>query len=70
MRAWPGFDFPGSQYHLTIMLKLVESLAAKAERAKHTTVEYLPFQEGISHDCELSPIFGDGRVDQAAAVAG
>jgi hypothetical protein len=60
LRAWPGFDFPGSQYHLTIMLKLVESLAAKAERAKHTTVEYLPFQEGISHHCTWCGLYAKG----------
>jgi hypothetical protein len=33
------------------MLKLVESLAAKAERAKRTTVEFLPLHQGISHHC-------------------
>ena len=33
------------------MLKLVESLAAKAERAKRTTVEFLPLHKGISHHC-------------------
>ena len=33
------------------MLKLVESLAAKAERAKRTTVEFLPLHQGSSHHC-------------------
>ena len=33
------------------MLKLVESLAAKAERAKRTTVEFLPLHKCISHHC-------------------
>jgi hypothetical protein len=33
------------------MLKLVESLAAKAERAKRTTVEYLPLQTSPFHRC-------------------
>ena len=41
------------RHHLTDMLKLVKSLAAKAERANRTTVEFLPLHKGISHHCLL-----------------
>jgi hypothetical protein len=33
------------------MLKLVESLASKAARAKRTTVEFMPLREGTFHHC-------------------
>jgi hypothetical protein len=56
-----GFDFTGSQSDLTIMLKLVESLGAKAERAKRTTIEYLPLQDGTSHHCAWCGLCAKGR---------
>jgi hypothetical protein len=37
--------------HLKTMLRLVESLAAKTERAKRTTVEYLSLLGDASHHC-------------------
>jgi hypothetical protein len=42
------------------MLKLVESLAAKVERAKRTTVEYLPLQDGTSHRCKWCGLYAKG----------
>jgi hypothetical protein len=61
LRPGLGFDFTGSPPHLTIMLKSVESLAAKAERAKRTTVEYLPLQEGASHHCAWCGVYAKRR---------
>jgi hypothetical protein len=43
------------------MLKLVESLEAKAERAKRTTVEYLPSQEGTSHHYVWCGLYAKGK---------
>jgi ferredoxin len=43
------------------MLKLVESLGAKAERAKRTTIEYLPLQDGTSHHCAWCGLCAKGR---------
>jgi hypothetical protein len=42
------------------MLKLVESLAAKAARAKRTTVEYLPLQGSTSHRCAWCNLYVKG----------
>jgi hypothetical protein len=33
------------------MLRLVESLATKAERAKSTRVEFLPLRQAVSYRC-------------------
>ena len=38
-----------SIHHLEPMLRLVESLATKAERAKTTSVEFFPLREATSH---------------------
>ena len=46
--------------HLTPMLTLVELLAAKVERAKRTTVQYLPLQEAISHHCVWCGLYAKG----------
>ena len=68
LRPGLGFDFTGSPPHLTIMLKSVESLAAKAERAKRTTVEYLPLQEGASHQLCLVRSVREGKAEMLATV--
>jgi hypothetical protein len=36
------------------MLKLVESLAVKAKRAKSTTVVFVPLGESVSHRCSCT----------------
>ena len=43
------------------MLKLVESLATKAERAKSTTVEFFPLREGFSHRCSWCETYATGN---------
>jgi hypothetical protein len=43
------------------MLKLVESLATKAERAKSTTVEFFPLREGFSHRCSWCETYANGN---------
>ena len=56
-----GLILPAASPTLTIMLKLVESLGAKAERGKRTTVEYLPLNEGTSHHCAWCDMYAKGR---------
>jgi hypothetical protein len=44
------------------MLKLVESLAVKAKRAKSTTVVFVPLGEsGVSHCCSWCGKFAKGK---------
>ena len=44
------------------MLKLVESLAVKAKRAKSTTVVFVPLSEsGVSHRCSWCGQFAKGK---------
>jgi hypothetical protein len=49
-----------SIHHLELMLRLVESLATKAERAK-TTVEFFPLREATSHKCGWCETFVKGN---------
>jgi hypothetical protein len=45
------------------MLKLVESLAVKAKRAKSTTVVFVPLSEsGVSHRCSWCGQFAKGKL--------
>ena len=50
-----------STHHLELMLRLVESLATKAERAKTTTVEFFPLREAPSHKCGWCETFAKGN---------
>jgi hypothetical protein len=50
-----------SIHHLELMLRLVESLATKAERAKTTTVEFFPLREATSHKCGWCETFVKGN---------
>jgi hypothetical protein len=43
------------------MLKLVESLAVKAERAKSTTVVFVALGESVSHRCSWCGQFAKGN---------
>jgi hypothetical protein len=44
------------------MLKLVESLAVKAQRAKSTTVEFIPLRETTTiHECDWCGTVGSGK---------
>lgn len=43
------------------MLKLVESLAIKAERAKPTNVQFFPLRAGFSHRCSWCGTFAKGN---------
>ena len=43
------------------MLRLVESLATKAERAKTTTVEFFPLREAPSHKCGWCETYAKGN---------
>jgi hypothetical protein len=43
------------------MLRLVESLAIKAERAKTTTVEFFPLREAPSHKCAWCETYAKGN---------
>jgi hypothetical protein len=42
------------------MLRLVESLAVKAKRAKSTTVVFVPLGESVSHRCSWCGEFAKG----------
>ena len=50
-----------SIHHLEPMLRLVESLVTKAERAKTTTVEFFPLREATSHKCGWCETFVKGN---------
>jgi len=47
-------------YQFVRMLKLVESLAAKAKRARSTTVVFVPLGESVSHRCSWCGRFAKG----------
>ena len=58
-----------SIHHLELMLRLVESLATKAERAKTTTVEFFPLREATSHKCGWCETFARGTRKAGTATA-
>jgi hypothetical protein len=47
-------------YQFVRMLKLVESLAARAKRARSTTVVFVPLGESVSHRCSWCGRFAKG----------
>ena len=49
-----------SHYQVVGMLKLVESLAVKAKRARSTTVVFVPLGESVSHRCAWCGRFAKG----------
>jgi hypothetical protein len=57
----PNVEKSYSIHHLQHMLRLVESLAIKAERAKTTTIEFFPLREAPSHKCGWCETYAKGN---------